>query len=103
MFEKLSDKTRTAKILSSRTIHTPVLINLKTESASFLFKLGNDLIELTPCDDSASSDFTLEATEFAWGELQKRFPKPGFQCLSTMRRTQNLKVKGNTKNLTKTY
>ena len=48
MFEKLSDKTRTAKILSSRTIHTPVLINLKTESASFLFKLGNDLIELTP-------------------------------------------------------
>ena len=97
VIEKLSDKTRTAKILSSRTIHTPVLINLKTESASFLFKLGNDLIELTPCDDSASSDFTLEATEFAWRELQKPFPKPGFQCLSTMRRTQNLKVRGNTK------
>ena len=81
MFEKLSDKTRTAKILSSRTIHTPVLINLKTKSASFLFKLSNDFIELTPCDNSASSDFTLEATEFAWGELQKPFSKTRFSML----------------------
>ena len=97
MFEKLLDKTRTAKILSSRTIHTPVLVNLKAKRASFLLKLSNDFIELTPCDNSVSSDFTLEATEFAWRELQKPFSKPGFQCLSTMRRTQNLKVKGNTK------
>ena len=97
MFKKLSDKTRTAKILSSRTIHTPVLVNLKAKRASFLLKLSNDFIELTPCDNSVSSDFTLEATEFAWRELQKPFSKPGFQCLSTMRRTQNLKVKGNTK------
>ena len=97
MFEKLLDKTRTAKILSSKNIHAPVLIKLKAESASFLLKLSNDLIELTPCDYSVSSDFILEATEFAWRELQKPFPKPGFQCLSTMRRTQNLIVNGNTK------
>ena len=97
MFEKLLDERRTAQILSSKTIHTPVLINLKAQNASFLLKLSNDLIEFIPYDDSVSSDFTLEATEFAWRELQKPFPKPGFQCLSTMRRAQNLIVKGNTK------
>ena len=39
-------------------------------------------------------DFTLSASPEAWAELRKPEPRPGFQCLSTMRRTRNLVVTG---------
>ncbi len=38
--------------------------------------------------------FTMTAAPEAWTELQKSEPKPGFQTLTTMRRTQNLMVHG---------
>ena len=97
VFDKLLDKKRSTQILSTKTIHSPVLINLKTEHESYLLKLSNELFEFASLDESMSCDFTLEASDFAWRELQKPFPKPGFQCLSTMRRTRNLIVKGDTK------
>lgn len=39
-------------------------------------------------------DLTMSATAAAWRELAGPEPKPGFQNLSTMRRTQNLIVTG---------
>ncbi len=39
-------------------------------------------------------DFTMAATVESWAELLKPLPKPGFQTLSAMRRTQNLVVTG---------
>ncbi|MGI9476535.1 MAG: alpha/beta fold hydrolase [Hyphomicrobiaceae bacterium] len=41
-----------------------------------------------------SADITLSAAPEAWAELRKADARPGFQTLSTMRRTQNLVVTG---------
>ena len=41
--------------------------------------------------------FTMTASVESWAELRKPEPKPGFQTLSTMRRTQNLLVHGDVK------
>jgi pimeloyl-ACP methyl ester carboxylesterase len=38
--------------------------------------------------------FTMTAAPEAWAELRKSEPRPGFQTLTTMRRTQNLLVHG---------
>jgi pimeloyl-ACP methyl ester carboxylesterase len=40
------------------------------------------------------AEITLSATSDAWAELRKPEPQPGFQALTTMRRTQNLIVTG---------
>ena len=40
------------------------------------------------------AEVTLSATSDAWAELRKSEPQPGFQTLTTMRRTQNLIVTG---------
>ncbi len=80
VFDKLLDKKRSTQILSTKTIHSPVLINLKTEHKSYLLKLSNELFEFASLDESMSCDFTLEASDFAWREYKNRFPNQVFNA-----------------------
>jgi pimeloyl-ACP methyl ester carboxylesterase len=52
--------------------------------------------DLTLSDRAPSEGvtFTMRANPDAWAELQKQAPRPGFQTLTTMRRTRNLLVHG---------
>lgn len=52
---------------------------------------GARLSTETPPDGAI---FTMTASVDAWHEFRKDEPKPGFQTLSAMRRTQNLLVEG---------
>ena len=52
---------------------------------------GARLSTETPPDGAI---FTMTASVEAWREFRKDEPKPGFQTLSAMRRTQNLLVEG---------
>ena len=61
----------------------------------FELSINSGDIEVSPTLNSKDYDFTLSATKKAWLNLKKAVAPPGFQCLSTMRRTQNLIVTGN--------
>ena len=64
---------------------------------------GDETTFLTICSDGVrvstdapanETSFTMKASAEAWSEFRKCEPKPGFQTLSAMRRTQHLIVEG---------
>ena len=65
------------------------------DETSFELSINSGDIEVSATLNSKDYDFTLSATKKAWLNLKKAVAPPGFQCLSTMRRTQNLIVTGN--------
>ncbi len=56
--------------------------------------LTDGLLSLKNNPPAGGVAFTLTATPEAWAELRAPAPRPGFQTLTTMRRTQNLLVHG---------
>ncbi|MGY9056546.1 MAG: alpha/beta fold hydrolase [Alphaproteobacteria bacterium] len=67
---------------------------IKTGDVEAYVALTGGVLSLS---DTAPADgvlFTMTANPDAWAELRKPEAKPGFQTLSTMRRTQNLLVHG---------
>lgn len=93
MFEHVIER---AKADANRLRHCsfgPLSVALRAgEAASFLTVDGAGA-RLADAPERPT-DLTLSATPEAWAELRKPEPRPGFQCLSTMRRTQNLIVTG---------
>lgn len=73
----------------------PLSVLLKSGDTETLLSINSDGARLAPPSPSAAPDLTFAATPDAWAELRNENPKPGFQTLSAMRRTQNLIVTGN--------
>ena len=70
----------------------PLTVALSSGESSATLTVDGQGATLSAFHDRA--DITLHATPEAWTELRKPEPAPGFQCLSTMRRTRNLIVTG---------
>lgn len=70
----------------------PLTINLAADDARWTLSVGERAIQLS--NGESVADITLSASKAAWAELRKPEPRPGFQTLTTMRRTQNLIVTG---------
>jgi pimeloyl-ACP methyl ester carboxylesterase len=82
---------------ANRALHCafePLSIELQCDGQSTYLAIDASGATLTAAPGEAAIDFTLTATASAWNELASAEPKPGFQNLSTMRRTQNLIVTG---------
>ena len=67
---------------------------IKAGEAVTYVSLTDGLLTLSEKEPADGVAFTMSASPEAWAELRKPEPRPGFQTLSTMRRTQNLLVHG---------
>ena len=72
----------------------PLAVVLRSGDDETLLTLNESGASLEPAGATRHADFTLAAAPTAWAELRKKDASPGFQTLSTMRRTQNLIVTG---------
>ena len=67
---------------------------IKADDAVVYGTLNDGLLSLSDKEPSCGTAFTMSASAEAWNELRKPEPKPGYQTLTTMRRTRNLLVHG---------
>ena len=94
MFEHVIER---AKADPNRALHCafgPLSVKLRTDDACTFLSIDADGARLSGAPGERAVDITLSAKPAAWAELRQPMPKPGFQTLSTMRRTQNLIVTG---------
>ncbi len=94
MFDTLKQRARKNENILSHCNFGPILVELKTDKNSYILKIDSNGTKLAYNNPYQEADFSLKATDAAWCELQKKIPRPGFQCLSTMRRSQHLTVSG---------
>lgn len=80
-----------------------IRLHTSYEALTFAVTCGDETTFVTVTGDGAhlsakaptdGATFTMTASLDAWHEFRKTEPKPGFQTLSAMRRTQNLLVEG---------
>ncbi len=67
---------------------------IKAGEAAIYASLMDGLLTLSEKEPAGGVAFTMSASPEACAELAKPEPRPGFQTLTTMRRTQNLLVHG---------
>jgi pimeloyl-ACP methyl ester carboxylesterase len=94
MFEPVIDR---AKLDPNRIMHCafgPLYVELKSGGERHFLTIDGNGPRLSTEAPEQPLDLVLNATPDAWAELARPVPKPGFQTLSTMRRTQNLIVTG---------
>jgi len=72
----------------------PLKVLLRSGEEAILLTIDENGTALGAPTATQSADLTLAASPDAWAELRKPDAQPGFQTLSTMRRTQNLIVTG---------
>ena len=92
MFDYVIDR---ATADANRILHCgfgPLTVELRSDSTNALLTVDDSGARIGAVNGTA--DLTLSATDSAWAELRKAEPQPGFQTLSSMRRTRNLIVTG---------
>lgn len=92
MFDYVIDR---ATADANRVLHCgfgPLTVELKSDSAAALLTIDEAGARIG--ETNGNADLTLSASDAAWAELRKTNPQPGFQTLSSMRRTRNLIVTG---------
>lgn len=94
MFEFLAERARANANVRLHLSYEEIRVRLTADGDAQLLTLNADGACLEAADGTTDVDFTLAATAAAWAELFKPEPRPGFQTLSTMRRTRNLTVTG---------
>ena len=95
MFDYIVEKSKTNMNILLHSCFSPLLIKIMADEISFELAINSGDIAISQKLNSKDYDFTLSATKKAWLNLKEATAAPGFQCLSTMRRTQNLIVTGN--------
>ena len=95
MFDYIVKKSKANESILLQSCFSPLIIKIMADETPFELSIDSGDIEVSPILTSRDYDFTLSATKQAWLNLRETSAPPGFQCLSTMRRTQNLIVTGN--------
>jgi pimeloyl-ACP methyl ester carboxylesterase len=94
MFDYIIERAKANKNTLLQSCFTSLFVKIEVDATPFQLLLQSGNIEFSSKLTKKHYDFTLSASKVSWLELKKMTPKPGFQCLSTMRRTQNLIVTG---------
>ncbi|MDG1273277.1 MAG: alpha/beta hydrolase, partial [Alphaproteobacteria bacterium] len=94
MFDYIIERVKANENTLLQSYFAPLSVKIEVDMTSFQLLLQSGNIEFSSKLTEKNYDFTLSASKNSWLELKKITPKPGFQCLSTMRRTQNLIVTG---------
>ena len=97
MFEFLAERAAATPNIKHHCAYGPITFALRSDEDERFVRIDASGLAFMESPPATSVDFTLAATADAWAEAQKPIPKPGFQTLSTMRRTQNLLVTGDVK------
>lgn len=97
MFDFLTGQAFAHSNLRLHCRYGPVQFALVCDEETTYATVDDEGVRLTEKAPPEGVDFTLAAPAANWAELRKGEPRPGFQTLSAMRRTQNLTVTGNVK------
>ncbi len=94
MFDHIVARATANPSIRQHVSFGPLTVLLRSGDEEFVLAIDARGASLKAPPTSLRVDFTLAAEPTAWAELRKRDALPGFQTLSTMRRTQNLIVTG---------
>src|SRR6056297_1962933 len=94
MFAYVVERAKADENLHHHLTFGPLTVRIESGDATALLAIDEAGVKLQEAIVAPTADFTLRATPEAWAELAKAEPAPGFQTLSTMRRTRNLAVTG---------
>lgn len=94
MFEFLTEQASADANLRLHCSYGPVRFALECDGKTTYVVADGAGVRLSDTPPGEGIDFTMAAPAANWAELRKAEPKPGFQTLSAMRRTQNLIVTG---------
>ena len=92
MFDYIEARAAANPNIAQHIAFGPLAIALHADDARWTLLIDETGAHLSGGEGMA--EITLSATSDAWRELRKSEPLPGFQTLTTMRRTQNLIVTG---------
>lgn len=94
MFDRLADRAQAnANVRLHAGYESFAFVVLSNDDATHV-TVGPGGVAVSTAPANWNVDFRMAATAEAWAELAKPEPRPGFQTLSTMRRTRNLLVTG---------
>jgi pimeloyl-ACP methyl ester carboxylesterase len=94
MFDYITTRATANPHIAQHCGFGPLTLELHADDARYQVAVTSDGVSLSPGASEQPVDITLSAKASAWEQLRGREPAPGFQTLSTMRRTQNLIVTG---------
>jgi pimeloyl-ACP methyl ester carboxylesterase len=94
MFEYIIERAKADPNITLHCAFGPLSVELRADDVSTFLRISVDGAQLSDAPGEHAIDITLSGKPAAWAELRQPTPKPGFQTLSTMRRTQNLIVTG---------
>lgn len=92
MFDYVVSRAAANPNIAQHTAFGPLSVGLQADDAHWILLIDASGAHLNSGEGMA--ELTLKARAKAWAELRKPEPRPGFQTLTTMRRTQNLVVTG---------
>lgn len=94
MFEHVIDRALADPNRARHCAYGPLAVELRADDESTFLTIDTAGATLSRGANGHVPDLILSAKAEAWAELHAPAPRPGFQTLSTMRRTQNLIVTG---------
>ena len=94
MFEYITERARANENNQLHASFETLNFAIACDQETTFVTVDNSGARISGHPPTESMMFTLRATADAWAEFHRAEPAPGFQTLSTMRRTQNLIVEG---------
>lgn len=94
MFDHVIKRAKADPNRAQHCAFGPLSVELRADDARTFLTIDKDGARLSTQAPEHPIDLHLSARVEAWNELAGPAPKPGYQTLSTMRRTQNLVVTG---------
>ena len=92
MFDYIEARAASNSNIAQHAAFGPLSVAIRADDGRWTLLIDETGAHLSRGECRA--EITLSATSAAWAELRKPEPQPGFQTLTTMRRTQNLIITG---------
>ena len=94
MFDYVTERANTNANIRLHASYEPLTFAVTCGDETTFISIDNEGARLSTETPTNGAIFTMTASIDAWREFREAEPKPGFQTLSAMRRTQNLIVEG---------
>ena len=94
MFDFLTEQALSHANLKLHCGYGPVRFAIQSDGDTTYATVDDSGARLSSTPPDEGVDFTMSASADNWAELRKPMPRPGFQTLSSMRRTRNLILTG---------